>query len=135
MHIFLYVSSFPVLFYSYSPQLSDTYVCKYYTTLMSESQDDITLSIFIKTEPMYCDFYTSQIHRLCVFASGSFITDIFICWTFIRVSCLHFGQYKGKFSSIVSSRNFNLVLFPHMGHNNHFSCFMLIPPVVLFPYS
>ncbi len=77
-------------------------------------------------------FYrTSQVHRLCVCASGSLITDIFICRTFIRVSCLHFGQNKGNFSSTVSSRNFNLVLFPHTGHNSHFSCFMLTPPAVL----
>ena len=74
----------------------------------------------------------SQVHRLCVCASGSLTTDIFICWTLVSVSCLHFGQNKGKFSSTVSSRNLNLVLFPHTGHNNHFSCFMLIPPVVLF---
>lgn len=32
---------------------------------------------------------------LCVYASGSFTIVIFIFWTFIRVSCLHFGQNKG----------------------------------------
>ena len=31
--------------------------------------------------------------------------------TVIMVSCLHFGQNRGKFSSIVSSRIFNRVLF------------------------
>ena len=34
-------------------------------------------------------------YRLCVFASGSLITDIFSCFTLIKVSCLHFGQYRG----------------------------------------
>ena len=59
-------------------------------------------------------------YRLCVCASGSLITDIFSWRTAISVSCLHFGQYSGKFSSIVSSRSFIRVLFPHTGHNAHF---------------
>ena len=61
----------------------------------------------------------SKGYRLCVLASGSLITAIFIFRTLIRVSCLHFGQYSGKFSSTVSSRIFNLVLLPQTGHNIH----------------
>ena len=67
-------------------------------------------------------------YRLCVFASGSMITDIFICCTLIRVSCLHFGQYRGKFFSSVSFRIFNLVLLWHMGHIIH-SLFILNAPI------
>ncbi len=60
-------------------------------------------------------------YRLCVFASGSLITDILNCLMLIIVSCLHFGQNSGKFFNSVSSRIFSLVLFPHIGHNIHFS--------------
>ena len=61
----------------------------------------------------------SKGYRLCVLASGSLIIDIFICRTLINVSCLHLGQYRGKFSSTVSRRIFNLVLLPQTGHNIH----------------
>jgi len=40
---------------------------------------------------MNCDFI-SQVHRLCVFASGSAMTVILKFVTSINVSCLHFGQ-------------------------------------------
>ncbi len=43
-------------------------------------------------------------YRLCVNASGSVITEIFKFFTLIRFSCLHFGQYRGKFFISVSSR-------------------------------
>lgn len=66
-------------------------------------------------------------YRLCVCASGSLITDIFSCFTFISVSCLHFGQNNGKFSSIVSPRIFTRVLLPHTGHNNHCSAIIANP--------
>lgn len=59
--------------------------------------------------------------RLCVLASGSLITDICSCFMQIKVSCLHFGQYSGKFINPVSSRIFNLVLLPHIGHIIHCS--------------
>ena len=59
-------------------------------------------------------------YRLCVLASGSLITDIFSLLIFIRVSCLHLGQYRGKFFNSVSSRTFNLVLLSQTGHNSHF---------------
>ena len=61
-------------------------------------------------------------YRLCVYASGSLITDIFCFLTHISVSCLHFGQYKGKFSRTVSRRIFILVLFSQTGHSTHLSC-------------
>ena len=38
----------------------------------------------------------------------------------ISVSCLHLGQYNGKFSRTVSSRIRTLVLEPQTGHNIHF---------------
>ena len=41
-----------------------------------------------------CDY--SQVHRLCVCASGSLMTVICSSFAFIKVSCLHFGQYRGK---------------------------------------
>ncbi len=63
--------------------------------------------------------FSSACYRLCVLASGSLITDIFNCRTLINVSCLHFGQYKGKFTRIVSFRIRSLVLLPHIGHNIH----------------
>ena len=65
-------------------------------------------------------------YRLCVYASGSLITDVFSCFTLISVSCLHFGQNSGKFFSSVSSRIRVRVLFPHMGHNIQCSFIVLI---------
>ena len=62
-------------------------------------------------------------YRLCVCASGSLITDIFRCFTLISVSCLHFGQNSGNRSSTVSSRTFNRVLLPQMGHSIQLSKF------------
>ena len=61
-------------------------------------------------------------YRLCVNASGSVITEIFKFFTLIRFSCLHFGQYSGKFFISVSSRILNRVLLLHTGHKIHFSC-------------
>ena len=66
-------------------------------------------------------------YRLCVCASGSLITDIFSCRAEINVSCLHLGQYNGKFSRTVSSRIFNRVLQPQTGHKTHCSHFILPP--------
>jgi len=57
-------------------------------------------------------------YRLCVLASGSVITDTFSCFALINISRLHFGQYNGKFWSIVSSRITVRVLLLHTGHNN-----------------
>ena len=73
----------------------------------------------IEKEPMPVKDGSSQFHRLCVCASGSFIIDIFIFRTAMSVSCLHFGQYNGKFSRTVSSRIFNRVLLPQTGHKIH----------------
>ena len=93
----------------------------------------------IKSKPFYL-FTTkaddlrgiSQIHRLCVYASGSFFTDIFICFTSIKVSCLHLGQNKGKFSKIVSSRILTLVLLLHIGHVTHFCLDTTLPPYSMY---
>ena len=64
-------------------------------------------------------------YRLCVCASGSLITDIFSCRAEINVSCLHLGQYNGKFSRTVSSRIRTRVLESHTGHNIHVSIIAL----------
>ena len=58
-------------------------------------------------------------YRLCVYASGSLITDVFNSLTLISVSCLHLGQNSGKFSSIVSGRILVRVLLLQMGHIIH----------------
>ena len=34
----------------------------------------------------------SQVHRLCVYASGSLMTTICNCFAWIKLSRLHFGQ-------------------------------------------
>lgn len=70
-------------------------------------------------------------YRLCVLASGSWMMDRFSCLTAIKVSCLHLGQYSGKFSRTVSSRIFNRVLLPQKGHKIH-SIFMLSSSVLGF---
>ena len=81
-----------------------------------------------QTEPITWECGLPIGYRLCVLASGSLITSIFIFRTLISVSCLHLGQYNGKFSSTVSSLIFNLVLLPHNGHNSHsLSCITSIP--------
>ena len=56
---------------------------------------------------------------LCDYASGSLITDIFSCFTLTKLSCLHFGQNNGKFSSTVSSRIFTRVLLLQTGQMIH----------------
>ena len=58
-------------------------------------------------------------YRLCVYASGSLITDIFSSLTHISVSCLHFGQNSGKFLSTVSIRIFVRVLLLQIGQLIH----------------
>ena len=42
-------------------------------------------------------------YRLCVYASGSLITDRLNCFTLIKFSCLHFGQNNGKLISSVGA--------------------------------
>ena len=58
-------------------------------------------------------------YRLCVCASGSVITDVIKLITLISVSCLHFGQKRGEFFRIVSSRIFNRVLLEQTGQRIH----------------
>jgi len=72
----------------------------------------------------------STSYRLCVLTSGSLITETIKFFPLINVSCLHFGQNKGKFSSMVSSRSFTLVLLLQMGHNNQLSFFIYHHPEV-----
>ena len=59
----------------------------------------------------------SQVHRLCVLASGTSAFVIFSCFAFINVCLWHLGQNRGKFFSSVSSRICTLVLLPQTGHN------------------
>ena len=65
-------------------------------------------------------------YRLCVYASGSLITDVFNSFTLISVSCLHLGQNSGKFFSTVSGRIFVRVLLLQIGHITH-SIFTMHP--------
>ena len=58
-------------------------------------------------------------YRLCVYASGALITEMFCCLALINVSFLHFGQNRGKFSNTVFSRILVRVLLPHIGHSTH----------------
>ena len=63
----------------------------------------------------------SQVHRLCVLASGTSAFVIFSCFAFINVCLWHLGQNKGKFFNSVSSRICTLVLLPQIGHSINFS--------------
>ena len=63
----------------------------------------------------------SQVHRLCVLASGTSAFVIFSCFAFINVCLWHLGQNSGKFFSSVSSRICTLVLLPQTGHSINFS--------------
>ena len=76
-----------------------------------------------KIEPTNCD--VSQVHRLCVCASGSLIIVILNSSTLISVSCLHFGQNNGRFVNVVSARTFNRVLDLHIGQYIHFVSFCI----------
>ena len=84
-------------------------------------QQSLSRSSYLKRKEPTTMSKHSHNYRLCVLASGSLITDIFNFRMLISVSCLHFGQKRGKFLSSVSSRIFILVLFPHIGHKIHFS--------------
>lgn len=55
-------------------------------------------------EKSWAKTFMSMYHRLCVLASSSLIIDKFICFTLIKTSSLHLGQYRGKFLSSVSPR-------------------------------
>ena len=70
-----------------------------------------------------CVFITSHIKMNCFQKRYNFFLRIYFYITIIAVSisvsCLHFGQYSGKFSRTVSSRIFNRVLQPQTGHKIH----------------
>ena len=76
--------------------------------------------IHVKKEPMTYEVI-SQVHRLCVLASGTSAFVIFSCFAFIKVCLWHLGQNSGKFFSSVSSRICTLVLLPQTGHSINFS--------------
>ena len=83
-------------------------------------------SKILMKKPINYDY--SQVHRLCICVSGSLMTVICSSFAFIKVSCLHFGQYRGKFFSSVSPRICNLVLLPQTGHNIHSAVFIIFSP-------
>lgn len=58
-------------------------------------------------------------YRLCVCASGSLRTVILKSFTVIKFSCLHFGQYRGKFIRTESSLTMLRVLLPQTGQSSH----------------
>ena len=60
------------------------------------------------------------------YASGSVITVTCKLLTFIRFSCLHLGQNKGKFFNIVSFLILSRVLLPQTGHRIHSAVFASI---------
>ena len=82
--------------------------------------------LYKRIEPMICEISFSQVHRLCGLAAGSVITTICKFLTFIKFSCLHFGQNKGKFFRIVSLRILSRVLLPQTGHLIHSAAFVSI---------
>ena len=72
---------------------------------------------------------------LCVLASGSLIIFTIPRFVLIKVSCLHFGQNKGKFINSVSFRTLTRVLLLQIGHNIH-DCFSTAtPPFILTEYK
>ena len=88
----------------------------------------------IKTEPITYEVFP-QCYRLCVLASGSWMMDRFSCLTAIKVSCLHLGQYSGKFLRTVSFRNLILVLLLQIGQSTHsWSIFIKAPSLSLVKY-
>ena len=83
-----------------------------------------------KIEPMSCEFpHKSSALRL---AFGSLITVVCKFFTSIRISCLHLGQYKGKFFNSVSSRICSRVLLPQTGQRTH-SVFSIMIPLLCYP--
>ena len=67
-------------------------------------------------------------YRLCVYASGSLITVVFISFTWTNVSFLHLGQNSGKCSSTVFRHTLVWVLLLQRGHSTHFSISNAPPP-------
>lgn len=75
---------------------------------------------------------------LCVFASGSFMITIFSFSTVIKFSCLHLGQYSGKFLINVSCLILIRVLLLQLGQNIQLLLLVLsitIPPHNLITHS
>ena len=88
----------------------------------------------IKTEPITYEVLPQR-YRLCVLASGSLIIFTIPRFILIKVSCLHFGQNKGKFINSVSFRTLTRVLLLQIGHNIH-DCFSTAtPPFILTEYK
>lgn len=71
-------------------------------------------------------------YRLCVVASGSRTVVIWLFFTFIMTSFLHFGQNSGKFLNSVSSLIMTRVLLAHIGHNIHRCVCIVLAPKMYF---
>ena len=83
----------------------------------------------IKTEPM--NLGKIPVHRLCVFASGSWIISIRLLCTEINVSFPHFGQYSGNFCITVSCLILIRVFPEHTGHRIQSCLILLSSPLYL----
>ena len=70
-------------------------------------------------------------YLICYLLSDVFIATTFCPFTLMIVSCLHLGQYRGKFSSTVSGRTLIRVLLLQIGHSTHFSFSNAPPPYYL----
>ena len=70
-------------------------------------------------------------YLICYLLSDDLIATTFCPVTLMIVSCLHLGQYRGKFSSTVSGRTLIRVLLLQIGHSTHFSFSNAPPPYYL----
>lgn len=59
------------------------------------------------------------VHRLCFFTSGSCIILIWLSRMLTKLSFPHLGQYRRKFSIMVSGLTLILVFPEHTGHRTH----------------
>ena len=96
-----------------------------------------TIETNISAIPCSCSFILFNLMFsvcLCVITyllSDDFTASTFCPVTLIIVSCLHLGQYRGKFSSTVSGRTLIRVLLLQIGHSTHFSFSNAPPPYYL----
>lgn len=76
-----------------------------------------------------------HVHRLCVFASGSCITSILLCIMLTKLSFLHLGQYRGKFSNTVSCLTLILVFPQQTGQRIHSDSIFCARAILLLSLS
>lgn len=84
----------------------------------------------LPSHPRFFSLRPFYLGRVLLISMLSIITTFsFLTW--MRASCLHFGQNSGKFSSIVSKRIFVRVLLPQVGHCTHLLFSNTSPPLGL----